>query len=127
MVKGRNGMLTVVGKFLRKLRIDRGEILFDMAKGLGVSSAFLSAVENGKKKMPDAWISKLEALYSLSSSQIAELKDAVAETNSIVELNISNASDQNRQLALMFARRFDSLDEDTSKKLINVLLEYEKE
>lgn len=127
MVKGRNGMLTVVGKFLRKLRIDRGEILFDMAKGLGVSSAFLSAVENGKKKMPDAWISKLEALYSLSSSQIAELKDAVAETNSIVELNISNASDQNRQLALMFARRFDSLDEVTSKKLINVLLEYEKE
>lgn len=120
-------MLTVVGKFLRKLRIDRGEILFDMAKGLGVSSAFLSAVENGKKKMPDAWIPKLQALYSLSSSQIAELKDAVIETNSIVELNISNASDQNRQLALMFARRFDSLDDDTSKKLINVLLEHEKE
>ena len=37
------------GKFCRKLRIDRGEILADMAKKLGVSSAFLSKVETGGK------------------------------------------------------------------------------
>ena len=43
-------MLTSIGRFLRKLRIDHGEILKDMADALGVSSAFLSAVENGKKK-----------------------------------------------------------------------------
>lgn len=45
-------MLTGIGKFLRKLRIDNEEILKDMADALGVSSAFLSAVENGRKKMP---------------------------------------------------------------------------
>lgn len=49
-------MLTSVGRFLRTLRIDHGEILKDMADVLGVSSAFLSAVENGKKKMPEGWI-----------------------------------------------------------------------
>ena len=47
-------MITCVGRFLRKLRIDRGEILKTMAETLGVSSAFLSALENGKKKFPDA-------------------------------------------------------------------------
>ena len=43
-------MLTSLGTFLRKIRINKGEILRDMATNLGVSSAFLSAVENGKKK-----------------------------------------------------------------------------
>ena len=45
-------MLTSIGKFFRKLRIDEGEILKDMAEKLGVSVSFLSAVENGKKRMP---------------------------------------------------------------------------
>ena len=43
-------MLTSIGKFLRKLRMSNGEILRDMAEALEVTSAFLSAVENGKKK-----------------------------------------------------------------------------
>ena len=43
-------MATTLGVFLRKLRLANDEILKDMAKNLGVSSAFLSAVENGKKK-----------------------------------------------------------------------------
>ena len=54
--KGGSAMLTSIGRFLRKLRIENGEILKDMAEALGVSSAFLSAVENGKKKMPESWI-----------------------------------------------------------------------
>ena len=44
-------MITPIGKFLRKLRIDTGEILKDMAEKLHVSPSFLSAVENGKKKI----------------------------------------------------------------------------
>ena len=42
-------MLTSLGKFLRKLRIDNNELLKDMAQKLNVSVSFLSAVENGKK------------------------------------------------------------------------------
>ncbi len=42
-------MITNFGKFCRRLRIDNGELLYDMAKKLGVSSAFMSSVENGKK------------------------------------------------------------------------------
>ena len=48
-------MLTSIGRFLKKLRIDRGEILKDMAEKLDVTVSFLSAVENGKKHMPSAW------------------------------------------------------------------------
>lgn len=42
-------MITELGIFCRKLRIEYGERLSDMAQKLGVSSAFLSKVENGKK------------------------------------------------------------------------------
>lgn len=114
-------MITSIGRFFRKLRIDRGEILRDMANKLGVSSAFLSAVENGKKKVPDAWMSKLKEIYSLNSEQMEELKTAILESGDTVELNIRNASPANRQLAVSFARQFDELDEETAKKMFDIL------
>ena len=114
-------MITSVGKFLRRLRIDKGEILRTMAQTLGVSSAFLSAVENGKKKLPDAWLPKLQASYNLSSEQMEELKQAIIESRDTVELDMRNTSEDNRRLAVSFARRFDSLDEETSKKLFSIL------
>ena len=63
-------MITSVGKYLRKLRIDNGEILRDMADVLNVSSAFLSAVENGKKKMPTLWLPKLQKNYNLTDGSV---------------------------------------------------------
>ena len=41
-------MLTSLGIFLRKLRLEQREVLKYMADKLGVSASFLSAVENGK-------------------------------------------------------------------------------
>ena len=114
-------MLTQIGRFLRKLRIDNGEILKDMAAALGVSSAFLSAVENGKKKMPEGWVKKLTDIYSFTAEQTEELQTAVMDTNHTVELNLQNATPGNRALALSFAREFDSLDDETSKKIFEIL------
>lgn len=114
-------MLTSVGRFLRKLRIDNGEILKDMAEALGVSSSFLSAVENGKKKMPEGWLEKLKSIYSFTAEQSEELRTAVINTNDVVELNLQNATPGNRALAISFAREFDSLDAETSKKIFEIL------
>lgn len=114
-------MLTSIGRFLRKLRIDNGEILKDMAEALGVSSAFLSAVENGKKKMPEGWVEKLKAIYSFTAEQAEELQVAVIDTNEAVELNLQNATPGNRALAISFAREFDSLDDETSRKIFEIL------
>ena len=46
-------MITRFGKELRKIRIDHGEILKDMAEKLQVTPSFLSSVEVGKKKCSD--------------------------------------------------------------------------
>lgn len=114
-------MLTSIGRFLRKLRIDNGEILKNMADTLGVSSAFLSAVENGKKKMPEAWFDKLATTYSFTNEQKEAFETAVLESNDTIEICLQNATRGNRELAISFARQFDSLDEETSQKIFEML------
>lgn len=119
-------MLTSIGKFLRKLRIDRGEILKTMADKLEVSSAFLSAVENGKKKMPESWYEKLSAAYSFSEEQKEALWAAAMDSNETVEINLQNAMQGNRKLAISFARHFNSLDDETCKKIMEMLNKYKR-
>lgn len=114
-------MATKLGSFLRKLRIENGEILRTMAERLGVSSAFLSAVENGKKNMPESWYEKLNQMYSLSREQNEQLRTAALISRESVELRIRETSETNRDLAVLLARRFESLDEETSQKIMDIL------
>lgn len=114
-------MPTSLGQFLRRLRLEHGEILKTMAEKLNVTSAFLSAVENGKKKMPVSWYQKLAQLYSFSEKQKLELEQAVMESSDVVELDLQKVSCGRRDLAISFARRFESLDEETSKKILELL------
>ena len=114
-------MATKLGDYLRKLRLSNSEVLKDMAEKLGVSSAFLSAVENGKKKIPASWNEKLQEVYNLTAEEMESLKKAIMESSDIVELNIKNSSSSNRELAISFARQFESMDEETSKELLAFL------
>ena len=119
-------MLTALGRFLRKLRIDHNEIMKDMADKLDVSVSFLSAVETGKKPMPSSWNSRICALYSLDDKMIAEFTTAIAETSQNIELNLANAPTDNREIAISFARKFPDFDE-TELKAIRSILEGGKE
>lgn len=120
-------MKTTLGNFLRKLRLKNGEKLKDMADNLNVSSAFLSAVENGKKKMPDSWYEKLAKIYNLSAKQREDLETAVIESGETVELKIKDIPSSNRELAVCFARHFDSLDAEASKQIFAILKRKEEE
>lgn len=114
-------MKTRLGDLLRNIRMSRGEILKEMAEKLGVSSAFLSAIENGKKKLPVEWFSRLQSLYGLSKEQLEELRIAVLESSKIIELNLTNAPDFSKELAVSFAREFEGIDEETSSEIMNLL------
>ena len=65
--------LTEFGKFSRKLRIDNGELLKDMAIKLNVTPFFLSMVETGRRSIPKKWEEEIEKIYSLSLKQKEEL------------------------------------------------------
>lgn len=66
-------MLTDFGKFTRKLRVDHDQLLKDMAYKLGVTMSYLSAVEHGKRKIPNEWGAKLREHYDLTETQVTEL------------------------------------------------------
>ncbi len=119
-------MTTKIGDFLRKLRLDHQQILKDMAEILDVSSAFLSAVENGKKSMPDAWYPIFKENYNLSDEAMDDLRQAAMESQKAISLNLKNASSVNRQLAVSFARQFDGMDDATSQKLLSILKDRKK-
>ena len=65
------GELTSLGKFLRKLRIDRGELLRTMSNKLGISMSFLSSVENGKKICLFTTMRKQESLKTPAKCNLA--------------------------------------------------------
>lgn len=91
-------MPTKLGIFLRKLRLDRCEILKEMATKLDVSSSFLSAVENGKKKMPDSWYDKIVNLYNLDKEKQDELMKAIEESQKSLVINIGGLSFETRRI-----------------------------
>jgi transcriptional regulator with XRE-family HTH domain len=65
--------VTAFGDFVRRRRLDLGMTLKDMAGQLGVSNAFLSAVELGRKRIPDSWDEVLPNILVLSESQKNDL------------------------------------------------------
>lgn len=114
-------MITNFGKILRKLRIDRGEILMDMAEKLGVSPSFLSAVEVGRKSAPSGWARLIADEYNLSPVQYEELEAAAKETIATVRIDCTKADAKQRSAALVFARAFNSMPEDTAEQIIKLL------
>lgn len=103
--------LSPLGRFLRKLRIDRNELLKTMAEKLNVSSAFLSAVEMGRKRMPEGWEQTLSDGYHLDAAQRTELSDAIAESSTSVRLDLTNFSADSRRTVMAFARKIQEVDE----------------
>lgn len=113
--------VTAFGKFLRKLRIDKGITLRDMALALDVSSGYLSAIELGKRSVPIDFPMKINELYKLDLSSYEELiRTADAQTNSI-NIGLEAANDQQKEVFLAFAREFDNLDEDALNGLYEIL------
>ncbi|MGN0405349.1 MAG: hypothetical protein ACI4F1_09015 [Bariatricus sp.] len=111
--------LSRFGIFCRKLRLDNGELLYDMAKKLGVSSAFLSKVENGNGKPPAEWRDMIISMYRLDDESIAELDDALFEANNMKSIDIRHFSNEDKELMWSFARKLDSVDKEKIRKLLN--------
>lgn len=113
-------MITELGKFLRKLRIDNTEILKTMADRLGVSPSFLSAVENGKKKMPINWKEIIINSYNFNADKTEEFEKAIIKTEKEITIGINKLSEERQNLAISFARKLDTLsnaDIETIKKI----------
>lgn len=114
-------MVTAFGKFLRNLRMDVGELLLNMAEKLNVSPAFLSGVENGKRKIPTGWVDRISALYQLDDDQKTDLQNAFFEANESVEIGLSQLQAPQKNLLFSFARKLDSISDDDVERICRIL------
>ena len=114
---------TQLGQFLRKLRIGNNEVLADMAQKLNITSAYLSAIELGKRSIPENLFSNLVEMYQITKEGEVELQKAIDASVTSVEIDLDNVSLAGRETVVAFARKLKDLD-DVS---LNNILEYLKE
>lgn len=113
--------LTTFGQITRKLRLERGEFLKDMAGHLGVSPAYLSAVERGRRKTPSEWVGRLQKAYRLSPDMVDQLTKAVAESRTHIKLGISHLSEGDKRIIRMMVERLPSFDEKEREDLHRIM------
>ena len=93
--------LTEFGKAVRKARLDSGNTLKTMAASLGISSAFLSAVETGKSKIPNRLVIRIEALLKKQGIEVADLMKLADLSNN--QVSLEGLSEQRKRLILRLA------------------------
>ena len=122
-----SGGLTEFGKEMRKLRIDRGEVLKNMSDKLGITSSYLSAIECGKRTVPSDLIPRLTEIYGLDDEHVAQLEAARDSSLKELRINFEDASDGQRDVALMFARTFKNLTREEIDEMMSFLSKTKEE
>ena len=113
--------MTTLSKFLRKLRVDHGEVMYDMAKKLHVSSAFLSAVETGKRAAPSQWVEEIASLYNLCDADKSELRKLICDSIHQVRIDITKKRNVQKECAIAFARSFDDFSDIEIAELMAII------
>lgn len=106
-------MLNALGKELRKIRVDKDHNINDMAKKLGISISYLSAIESGKRKIPAGMVETVIKKYHLTKAEADRLKAAETESSTAIEINLANMTLEQKKLAFALSRKLDEIsDED---------------
>ena len=92
-----------------------------MAQKLKVTPSFLSAVEVGKKNVPDKWEQKIIEIYQLNDEQSLELKEAIENSIRQIKFDLSQKKEEDRDILLAFARKLDTLDTKEKESIMRIL------
>jgi HTH-type transcriptional regulator, competence development regulator len=115
-------MLTPLGKALRKLRIDRGWLLKEMADGIDVAPSFLSGVETGRKSIPDDFVGRIVQWAGLDKPAREDLEHAAAISRKEFKVGVNrDMSDSELHTAALLAR-FDQLPTEDREHIRQILV-----
>lgn len=114
--------MTPLGLHLRHLRAERGITQREMAEGIGVSPAYLSALEHGRRGKPSfALLQRMIGYLGIIWDETDELQAAAALSDPKVAIDTSGLSAEATELANRLARDIATLDKDEMAALLNVL------
>lgn len=105
--------MTPFGKRLRELRRERGLSAKEMAAGLGVSPAYLSALEHGKRGRPNKrFVHRVCQYLGIIWDEAEALQALAALSHPRVVVETAGLSPEATELANRLARRIADLPEE---------------
>ncbi len=111
--------MTPFGRRVRELRRSRGVTQRDMAAALGVSPAYLSALEHGHRGVPSwAMIQKIIGYFNVIWDDAEELEQLAKASHPRVVIDTAGLSPQATALANLLATRIRELGEDEIVALV---------
>lgn len=116
--------MTPFGQKLRAMRADRGISLKTMAGALGVSAAYLSALEHGRRGAPTWYlVQRIITFFNVIWDEAEEIERLAQISHPRVVVDTSGLGPQATELANTFARRVGSLNEADVRALLDLLNE----
>ena len=91
---------------------------------MGMSTAFLSSIENGRKRVPDDFVEKLGRAVPSVQEQTSELESLANQARKQVVLPLPSASRQDADLATALARKFNNLSDEQKARIRAILDNY---
>ncbi len=114
--------MTPLGERLRELRSQKGVTLKHMAEELGVSSAYLSALEHGHRGKP-GWLmlQRIIAYFNLIWDDAEDLVALARSSDPRVTVDTSGLSPEATRLANLLAANIADLPPEALERLIEAL------
>lgn len=114
--------MTPFGDRMRKLRAERGITLKEMADGLGVSSAYLSALEHGKRGRP-GWhlIQRILTFFNIIWDDAEDVVRLARISHPRITIDTSGLNPRATELANRLADDIGRLDSGALEELLAVL------
>ncbi len=106
---------------VRAIRKTRGELLGDMANNLGVSSAYLSRVENGYTKPSPKLISKIIQIYKLTGKEQEALEVAGYSLQNRNLFDISRMRVRDKKLMIVLGQRLRELSDEQVEAILQIV------
>ena len=114
--------MTPFGEKMRKLRADRAITLKQMSSAIGVSSAYLSALEHGKRGRP-GWhlIQRIIAYFNIIWDEAEEVTRLARISHPRITIDTSGLNPLATELANRLADDIGKLEPQTLNELLAVL------
>ena len=114
--------MTPFGVKLRQLRAERGIALKDMAEALGVSAAYLSALEHGRRGRPThAMVVAICAQLNIIWDEADELMRLARLSHPRVTVDTAGLSPAATELANLLAERIRNLPPDRTARILDII------
>ncbi len=115
--------MTPFGEKMRELRKRQGVTQTQMAQALGVSSAYLSALEHGRRSRPSWYLVQgINQFFNLIWDEAEEIERLANLSHPRVAIDTGDLSAEATELANLLSAKISTLDEDQIRAIRTIVV-----